>query len=63
MQIIDYTEKSIVVVGDTLKIKDSLKLYGGKWNPNLKNKDGTVFKGWIFPQTKKDLIQNLIKEE
>jgi len=62
MKIIDYTEKSFVLVGeDTKEIKDKLKLNGGKWNPNLKNKDGTIFKGWIFPKTKREVIEQLLK--
>lgn len=39
----DYSEKSIVVRGDTRPHKDKLKMLGGKWNPGLR--DGG---GWIF---------------
>ena len=39
----DYSEKSIVVRGDTKEHKDALKQLGGKWNSRLR--DGA---GWIF---------------
>jgi hypothetical protein len=33
----NYSENSFVVRGsDTIKFKDSLKEFGGKWNSNLK---------------------------
>ncbi|CAK9082274.1 unnamed protein product [Durusdinium trenchii] len=44
--------KAVVVKGDTMQIKDFLKLKGGKWNSNLKS--------WIFPGSKKAaLLQDL----
>jgi hypothetical protein len=39
----DYSEKSIVVRGETREHKDALKSLGGKWNARLR--DGG---GWIF---------------
>jgi len=45
----EYSEKSFVIRGDTKKYKDTLKELGGKWNSNLK--DGA---GWIFPNTKRN---------
>lgn len=43
VQIIDYSEKAIAVIGDTRPIKDKLKDLGGKFNPRL-----TCGPGWIF---------------
>lgn len=42
----DYSEKCIVVRGNTKGHKDALKELGGKYNPRLKNGPG-----WIFPKS------------
>jgi len=47
-EIIDYTEKSIAVFGDTKSIKDDLKALGGRFNSRL-NYNGEKAAGWIFP--------------
>lgn len=52
IQIIDYSEKAIAVIGDTKSIKDKLKALGGKFNFRL-----SVGPGWIFPKTKLNLLQ------
>lgn len=48
---IHYTDKSILVKGDTKPIKDQLKEIGGKWNSTLK--------GWIFSIKKENDIKKL----
>ena len=50
VQIIDYSEKAIAVIGDTKAIKDKLKELGGRFNFRL-----TCGPGWIFK--KSDLIR------
>ena len=61
LQIVSYTDKSFVVIGDTKTHKDSLKNLGGKWNGSLTNKDtGEKFMGWIFYSSKKREIQSWI---
>ena len=47
LEIINYSEKSFVVRGNTKDHKEDLKSLGGKWNSNLR--DGG---GWIFSNTK-----------
>ena len=47
IQIIDYSEKAIAVIGETKPIKDKLKELGGKFNFRL-----SCGAGWIFPKTK-----------
>lgn len=47
-----YSDKAIVVRGNTKQWRESLKEIGGKWNPNL-----TGGAGWIFPKTKKDVVE------
>ena len=61
LQIVSYTDKSFVVIGDTKSYKDSLKNLGGKWNGSLTNKEtGEKFMGWIFYASKKKEIQSWI---
>jgi len=52
MKIIDYSERAIVLQGDTKPIKDTLREMGGKFNPYLK-----CGAGWVFPKTKRDAIE------
>ena len=51
-----YSERSIVVRGDTRKYKEDLKKLGGKYNSRLRGEPG-----WIFPKTKEDDINSFIK--
>lgn len=55
IQIIDYSEKAIAVIGDTKPIKDKLKELGGKFNFRL-----SCGAGWIFPKTKLNIIQTAL---
>lgn len=52
VQIIDYSEKAIAVIGDTKPIKDMLKNMGGKFNPRL-----SCGMGWIFPKNKMEQVK------
>lgn len=54
-QIIDYSEKSVAVVGDTKAVKEQLKKLGGRFNPKL-----TCGCGWIFPKTKEMQLRELL---
>ena len=53
-----YTEKSIVVRGETRDHKEELKTLGGKWNAKLTDKSTQEqFGGWIFPTTKQEQVK------
>ena len=52
LQIIDYSEKAIAIVGETRAIKDTLKSLGGRFNAHL-----TCGAGWIFSKSKEDAIK------
>ena len=52
IQIIDYSEKAIAVIGDTRAIKDTLKTIGGRFNAHL-----TCGAGWIFSKSKEDALK------
>lgn len=54
-EIVDYSEKSFAVVGDTKSIKDDLKRLGGRFNFRL-----SCGAGWIFPKTKMDDVKALL---
>jgi len=43
----DYSDKAIVVRGDTKEHKENLKKLGGKYNPSLRDGDSRS-PGWIF---------------
>lgn len=55
VQIVDYSEKAIAVVGDTKTIKDQLKKMGGRFNPKL-----SCGAGWIFSKTKIEEVQKFL---
>ena len=52
-----YSEKAIVVRGNTIPYKDKLLSIGGKWNKMLKGGEG-----WIFPLTKKQIVEKTLSE-
>ena len=54
-EIIDYSEKSVAVVGDTKNIKESLKEIGGVFNPRLR-----CGAGWIFSKKKMAELEQLL---
>lgn len=56
VQIIDYSEKSVAVIGNTYQIKDILKKLGGKFNARL-----SCGAGWIFSKSKKDVLFETLK--
>lgn len=56
IEVIDYSEKAIAIIGDTKPIKDTLKALGGRFNFRL-----TCGAGWIFPKTKEAEIRNVLQ--
>ena len=55
VQIIDYSEKAIAVVGDTRAIKETLKTLGGRFNSHL-----SCGAGWIFSKAKEDSLREAL---
>lgn len=55
VNIIQYSEKAIAVIGDTRPIKDKLKALGGSFNFRL-----SCGPGWIFPAGKLDAIREAL---
>jgi hypothetical protein len=55
IQIVDYSEKAIAVIGETKAIKDQLKALGGAFNFRLK-----CGAGWIFSKKKLEDVKALL---
>jgi len=60
IQIIEYTEKSIAVIGNTKPLKEELKAINGRFNKYLKNKNGERFVGWIFSKKKEQEVKETL---
>ena len=55
LQIIDYSEKAIAIVGETRAIKETLKTLGGRFNSHL-----SCGAGWIFSKTKEATLRETL---
>ena len=55
VQIIDYSEKAIAIVGETRAIKETLKTLGGRFNSHL-----SCGAGWIFSKTKETTLREAL---
>ena len=55
LQIIDYSEKAIAIVGDTRAIKETLKTLGGRFNSHL-----SCGAGWIFSKAKEATLREAL---
>lgn len=54
LRLIQYSDKCVVVVGNTKPKRDRLKAIGGKFNPWLK-----CGEGWVFPKYKEAEIRSV----
>lgn len=60
IELVNYSEKAVALFGEgTRDIKETLKQYGGRFNPYL-TKDGVKTAGWIFSKTQETNLQTLI---
>lgn len=55
LQIINYSEKAIAVVGETRAIKETLKNLGGRFNSHL-----SCGAGWIFSKAREDSLREAL---
>ena len=55
VQVIDYSEKAIAIVGETKAIKETLKTLGGRFNSHL-----SCGAGWIFSKTKETTLREAL---
>lgn len=56
LKIVDYSEKSFAVIGDTKPVKEQLKQLGGAWNRGL-----TCGAGWIFSNKARARVECFIQ--
>lgn len=57
MNIVNYSEQSFVVLGNTKEHKETLKKLGGKWNARLK-----CGAGWIFSNKHRETVTKELSE-
>lgn len=55
IQIVEYSEKAVAVVGDTKQVKETLRDLGGRFNARL-----SCGAGWIFPKSKTGAIREAL---
>jgi len=60
LQIVDYSEKGVVLTGDTKPIKDEIKALGGKFGMRFDTSKVSSGVGWIFPKTKLAEVEKLV---
>jgi hypothetical protein len=63
LTISNYSERSVVVRGNTQKYKEDLKMLGGKYNSRLRDESSDTGRtpGWIFMKSKEEDIKNFIR--
>jgi len=59
IQMKEYSDKSLIIYGDTKPYKDLLKELKGRYNSNLRV-DGEKVSGWIFSKKHKEKLEKLI---
>ncbi|MFR9543470.1 MAG: hypothetical protein SNH27_15645, partial [Rikenellaceae bacterium] len=55
IKVVDYSDKSFAIIGETKSIKEQLKELGGRFNPRL-----TCGAGWVFPKTKLETVMEAL---
>ena len=56
LKVIDYSDKSIAVIGDTAMYRERLKELGGRFNPVLR-----CGPGWIFSKKNREHVDAYVK--
>lgn len=56
LKIVNYSEKSFAVIGETKPFKDQMKELGGAWNRGL-----TCGAGWIFSNKARERVEKFLK--
>lgn len=61
IELLTYSERAVVITGDTRPIKDILAQHNGRFNKYLKHPStGVQMTGWIFPATKEDQLRQAL---
>ena len=62
LQIVDYSDKAIVLTGDTKPLKDEIKHLGGKFGSRFDTSKVPTGNGWLFPKTKLAAVQDFVSK-
>ena len=62
LQIVDYSDKAIVLTGDTKPFKDQIKSLGGKFGSRFDKSKVPSGIGWLFPKTKLAAVQEFVSK-
>lgn len=62
IRVVQYSDKSIAVFGDTFYVKDELLKLGGKFNKYLRNYD-TRGPGWVFHNYKRRYVELFVASQ
>ncbi len=62
LQIVDYSDKAIILTGDTKPLKDEIKALGGKFGSHFDTSKVSSGNGWLFPKTKLAAIQEFVSK-
>lgn len=62
LEIKDYSDKAIAVFGESKPYKESLMGIGGKFNNSLKYDNDNRRPGYIFPKTKRSVVEKLLDD-
>ncbi len=63
MEIIDYSDKSLAIIGESTKLhKEALQELGAKYNPNLTVNEKPT-KGWIISKKKQEKIEKFVRKQ
>lgn len=54
LEIVDYSEKAVAIIGDTIEVKGELRALGGKFNARLR-----CGAGWIFPKSRETKLREV----
>jgi hypothetical protein len=62
MELLDYTEKSIIILGEkTKELKEKLKDLGGRYNPHLTHPESKEkIAAWIFSKKNKEKLEEFV---
>ena len=62
LQIVDYSDKAIVLTGDTKPLKDEIKALGGKFGSRFDTTKVPSGIGWLFPKTKLQAVKEFVSK-
>lgn len=62
LEIVDYSERAVVLFGNTKPFKSNLEAIGAKFNPSLKYSEEERKPGWVFVKSKLKTLEQLVND-